>query len=123
MRVTVDLDCLRRRVLKRALWRASRIGSVEVRLSPSHRGVHLILRNLPISYKESLALRGWIGDDSTRLKFDSILAKKPLQILWRWKQTDDGQVYESELIDVLPEGAPLKRIYSTIRQIEEASCL
>lgn len=57
-----------------------------VYLSPSGRGFHFIVRDLKISFEESLRLRELCGDDKNRIWIDKNTQHKPKQILWTKKE-------------------------------------
>jgi hypothetical protein len=96
MRVTLDLDSAGTEKFRRAFWTLYReTGRVpEVRVSAGGRGFHLIVRDLPITFEESLRLRKLCGDDPQRIRFDEESWRegwvKPKQILWRKKIWKDG---------------------------------
>jgi len=97
MRVTVDLDGPGVERFRRAFWTLYReTGKVpEVRVSSGGKGFHLIVRGLPITFEESLRIRGLAGDDPMRMRFDRESWSegwcKPRQILWGKKIWKDGR--------------------------------
>jgi hypothetical protein len=52
----------------------------------THRGFHIVFRNIPISFEKSLKWRKLIGDDSNRIFLDSSCPKKPKQVLFAEKK-------------------------------------
>jgi len=93
MRVTVDLDTLKRKRLGKVFRRLIKLtGKVpEVRRSSGGKGYHLVVRGLKISYLESIWIRYRCGDDMRRIMFDTEAVKKPKQILWFAKEVVLGE--------------------------------
>ena len=90
MRVTIDVDggelealikllnlMHYTRMFKRAKYELYRTG----------RGYHIIARDLPITFEQSLLIRMMVGDDETRIMLDEIHEGKPKQVLFTWKRT------------------------------------
>ena len=90
MRVTIDVDggelealikllnlIHYTRMFKRAKYELYRTG----------KGYHIIARDLPITFEQSLLLRMMVGDDETRLMLDELDGSKPKQVLFTWKRT------------------------------------
>ncbi len=93
MRVTVDLDTLKRKRLGKVFRRLIKLtGKVpEIRRSSGGKGYHLIVRGLDISYEESIWIRYRCGDDVKRIIFDTEMVRKPKQILWFAKEVVLGE--------------------------------
>jgi hypothetical protein len=67
----------------------------------THRGFHLIWKEIPITFEKSLKWRKLIGDDSKRIFLDSSCPKKPHQVLFAEKKISrydrDGSLKNIEI--------------------------
>ena len=90
MRVTIDVDGSELEALVKLLnlmhyTRMFRRAKYE--LYKTGKGYHIIARDLPITFEQSLLLRMMVGDDETRIMLDEIHEGKPKQVLFTWKRT------------------------------------
>jgi len=90
MRVTIDVDGGELEALIKLLnlihyTRMFRRAKYE--LYRTGKGYHIIARDLPITFEQSLLLRMMVGDDETRIMLDEIDESKPKQVLFTWKRT------------------------------------
>lgn len=89
MRITIDIDdetkaweayCKLKKYTKR---------EPEVYLSSSGHGYHFIVRDMNISFDDSIIIRELCGDDPIRVRLDKITTYKPVQVLWTRKESKD----------------------------------
>ena len=90
MRVTIDVDGSELEALMKLLnlihyTRMFRRAKYE--LYRTGKGYHIIARDLPITFEQSLLIRMMVGDDETRIMLDEIHESKPKQVLFTWKHT------------------------------------
>lgn len=97
MRITMDLDFPSQLKLLSTYFNLRQFGMVEVRVSASGMGYHMIVRGLNITYEDSLRIRAMLGECRTRLRFDSEENHKMKQILWDQKVVNE-RVYEARTI-------------------------
>lgn len=88
MRVVIEIDSLEK---KRARKIARRLYSLtgkepEIRISPTGRGYHFIVRGLQISKEQALEIRRKCSDDPMHIRFDMEAKGKPWGILWTEKR-------------------------------------
>lgn len=88
MRVTVDVDGGSLEALIKLLniiHYTSMFPTRKVEMYKTRRGYHIVVRDLPISFSESLLLRMTVGDDPERIWLDEICDDKPKQVLFTEK--------------------------------------
>jgi hypothetical protein len=89
MRVTIDVDGGELEALIKLLnliHYTRMFPRAKYELYRTRRGYHIVARDLPITFQESLLLRMMIGDDATRIALDEIDDAKPKQVLFTWKR-------------------------------------
>jgi len=89
MRVTIDVDGGELEALIKLLnlmHYTRMFPRAKYELYRTRRGYHIVARDLPISFKESLLLRMMVGDDATRIALDEVDDAKPKQVLFTWKR-------------------------------------
>ena len=90
MRVTIDVDGSELEALIKLLnlmHYTRMFKRAKYELYKTGRGYHIVARDLPITFEQSLILRMTVGDDETRVMLDEIDEKKPKQVLFTWKRT------------------------------------
>ena len=90
MRITIDVDGSELEALIKLLnliYYTRMFRRAKYELYKTRRGYHIIARDLPISFEESLIARMLVGDDPTRIELDELDESKPKQVLFSWKRT------------------------------------
>ena len=90
MRVTIDVDGSELEALVKLLnlmHYTRMFKRAKYELYKTGKGYHIIARDLPITFEQSLLLRMMVGDDETRLMLDELDESKPKQVLFTWKRT------------------------------------
>lgn len=86
MRLTIDLDD--KTQFEKVKFKLLTLFGIihEIYLSPSKRGYHFIVYNLPTTFEENIILREICNDDKMRIYLDrTLIKKKPSQVLWNEK--------------------------------------
>jgi hypothetical protein len=89
MRVTVDVDGGELEALIKLLnliHYTRMFPRAKYEMYRTRRGYHIVARDLPITFHESLLLRMMVGDDATRVALDEVDEAKPKQVLFTWKR-------------------------------------
>jgi hypothetical protein len=89
MRITIDVDGGELEALIKLLnliHYTRMFQRAKYELYRTRRGYHIIARDLPITFHQSLLVRMMIGDDVTRIALDEIDDAKPKQVLFTWKR-------------------------------------
>jgi len=89
MRVTIDVDGGELDALIKLLnliHYTSMFPRVKYELYKTRRGYHIVARDLPITFEQSLLIRMMVGDDQTRIMLDEADGAKPRQVLFTWKR-------------------------------------
>ena len=90
MRVTIDVDGSELEALMKLLnlmYYTRMFKRAKYELYKTGKGYHIIARDLPITFEQSLLLRMAVGDDETRIMLDEVDESKPKQVLFTWKRT------------------------------------
>jgi len=89
MRVTIDVDGGELEALIKLLnliHYTRMFPRAKYEMYRTRRGYHIVARDLPITFQESLLLRMMVGDDVTRIALDEVDEAKPKQVLFTWKR-------------------------------------
>jgi hypothetical protein len=89
MRVTIDVDGGELEALIKLLnlmHYTRMFPRAKYEMYRTRRGYHIVARDLPITFQESLLLRMMVGDDATRIALDEVDEAKPKQVLFTWKR-------------------------------------
>jgi len=96
MRLTLDLDGPSELRLLMAYFNARRCGEVELERSPRGHGYHIVVRGIPGEAEH--VLRCMLGDDPSRIRFDTEAKFKPTRILFNTKWMG-GKRWDAEPMD------------------------
>lgn len=110
MRVTVDLDNPSQLQLLKTYFNMKQLGEVEVCISSSGKGYHLIVSGLPLTFQKALELRRLLTDDNNRIWFDEYGHKnKPKQVLFTKKGKRKIEWIDEKAILALPFNSKVPR--------------